>query len=296
MPKFDFEFKPTISHLDMATRSVVSNAFVGNYKSVFRGRGVEFEGFRSYMPDDDAGLIDWKASARIDTPLVREYIEERNLTLFFMLDCSTTMVYGSHDKLKNEYAAELVSALSFTMLKAGDMAGLSMFGDGILESVPAFMGMAQYYKIRKTLVNVENYGGKCAFSKSLSLLPGVLKDRSMLMLISDFLGVDEGWEKKLGILGKRYDLMGIMVHDPLDDELPKGVGHVMVYKPGDKGEQLLVNPDAVGPDYARVAAEQREKVRQAFKKAGAELVEMRTDKPFNEPILELFERRRALMR
>jgi len=297
MPRFEFEFKPTIKRLDIVAKGLVSTAFVGNYKSVFKGKGMEFEGFRAYTPDDDASRIDWKASARnMDEPLVREFVEERNLTLFFLLDASTTMVYGSHDKLKNEYAAEIVAALSFTILKAGDRVGLGMFSDGMVETVPPFMGMGQYYQLRKVITKTENYGGKCDFSKALKVVPGVLRERAMLILISDFQGVDGDWETKLRALGKRYDLMGIIIRDPLDIELPEGVGHVMVYNPNDKNEQMLVDVDSVRHDYARAAAEQTEKVKKAFRGAGAEVVETRTDTPFMQPLLKLFNRRRALLR
>ena len=118
--ELNLELSESIKRLKIFTNQIVNTSFVGGYKSVFKGHGMEFEDYREYTPNDDASTIDWKASVRSKQLLVREFVEERNLNVFFLIDASSSMVYGSTDKLKMEYAAEIVATLSYTILQAGD--------------------------------------------------------------------------------------------------------------------------------------------------------------------------------
>jgi len=121
-----------IKRLKILTTQIVNTKFVGGYKSVFKGRGLEFKDYRPYTPDDDASTIDWKASVRANKLFVRDFEEERNLNVFFLVDVSSSMVYGSIDKLKIEYVGELTAALSFVVLNAGDSVGFALFSDRIV--------------------------------------------------------------------------------------------------------------------------------------------------------------------
>ena len=118
-----------VKRLKILTNNIVNSQLVGNYRSVFKGRGLEFEGYRHYTPDDDASSIDWKASVRSKEMLVKQLIDERNVSVFFLIDVSSSMVYSTTDKLKVEYMAELVATLSYVILSAGDSVGFALFID-----------------------------------------------------------------------------------------------------------------------------------------------------------------------
>src|SRR3989338_7011118 len=134
-----------IKRLKILTNRIINTRFIGGYKSVFKGKGLEFEDYRPYTTHDDASTIDWKASVKSNQLLVREFVEERNLNTFFLIDVSSSMVYGSIDKLKVEYAAEVAAALSYVILNSGDSMGFALFNDKIVKNVLPAQGVVQYH-------------------------------------------------------------------------------------------------------------------------------------------------------
>src|SRR3989339_542148 len=202
--------------LEIFTKGMVNTNFLGNYKSVFKGKGLEFADYRPYMPDDDASLIDWKASVRANQFLIREFIEERNLNVFFLIDVSNSMILSSIPKLKCEYAAELVSCLSYAMLTAGDNIGYALFNDSIVKEMPPTGGLKQFYTFLDILTDPKMYSGNYDIKKAIKFLIERIKERTLVFIISDFIGAQQGWEKDLEIAANKFDLIGIMVRDPID--------------------------------------------------------------------------------
>lgn len=150
----------SLKRLDLVVKGLVNTSFMGNYKSVFKGTGLEFADYRRYSPgSDDASRIDWKASKRANQILVKEFVEERNIDVIFMVDVSSQMLTGSTKRLKAEYIAEFVSTLARNVLVAGDSVGFVLFSNKIVKEDWPKQGMAQYYSITKSLSNVSNYGG-----------------------------------------------------------------------------------------------------------------------------------------
>ena len=279
-----------IKRLKVLTHQIVNTRFIGSYTSVFRGRGLVFKDYRPYSPNDDAAMIDWKASVKAKKLLVREFEEERNLNIFFLIDVSSSMVYGSIDKLKMEYAGELIAALSYSVLNSGDSVGFALFSDKIIKTSPPTSGIIEYHNLIKTLVDPKYYGGKYDLNEALKFTLAFLKESSIVILVSDFIGLKSGWERYVKMVAKRYDLIGIMVRDPRDRALPDYSGQAVLEDPY-SGKQILVRPGLIGEEYKRHIARQEQQIRDVFIKAYADFLELYTDKPFVEPITNLFIRR-----
>lgn len=279
-----------IQRLKVTTQSLVNTKFVGGYRSVFRGRGLEFEDYRDYSGSDDASLIDWKASVRSNKLLIKQFTEERNLNVFFLIDVSSSMVYSSFDKLKIEYAGEIIAAISFMVLNSGDSIGYALFNDHIIKSAPPTRGMAQYHDIVKTLVNPKNYGGKYDLSNALKHSLAFLKEFSIVILLSDFIGLDKNWEHYLKMVSKKYDLIGIMIRDPRDKSLPESDSQVVLQDPY-SGKEIIVRPNTLNEKYKKFVQKQEQYIKDSFQKADADFMQLSTDKSFIEPLTKLFMRR-----
>lgn len=293
--ELNLELSESIKRLKILTNQIVNTNVVGGYKSVFRGHGLEFEDYREYTPNDDAATIDWKASVRSKQLLVREFVEERNLNVFFLIDVSSSMVYGSIDKLKMEYAGEIAAALSYVVLSAGDSVGFALFNDKIIKNMPPAQGMIQYHTLVETLVTPQYYGGKYDLNEALKFLLATLKQASVVMVISDFIWLKDNWEKYVKMVAKKFDLIGIMIRDPRDMTLPEYDGQVVLEEPF-SGKQILIRPGAISQAYKSYALRQENNVKETFLKAGSDFLELTTDQPFVKPLTNLFMKRARRLR
>lgn len=276
----------------MVAKQLVTSSFVGEYKSAFKGRGLEFESYREYLPTDDASLIDWGASVRSGGKLlVKQFVEERNLEIFFVIDASATMVFGTQDRLKNEYAAELSASLAYAMLQAGESVGACLFNDNIVESVPPAFGSRQFYILLKTLAHAQNYGGPKRMERAIQFANSTLQQGALLIIVSDFIGFKPEWLTLLKIACRKFDVMGLMVRDPRDLELPQTVGGEILFSDSLGGQKLIVETGHVREAYNKLARQQVEEVRRGFVEAGADLLVLRTDSPFIEPVTKFFSQR-----
>ncbi|MEM2121314.1 MAG: DUF58 domain-containing protein [Candidatus Woesearchaeota archaeon] len=291
MYEFDVNLKPLLKKLEVFSKKDISGGgFTGGYTSVFKGRGLEFEGYREYTPADDASLIDWKASLRSNELLIKEFAEERNVNVVFALDVSSSMSYASVKKLKNEYAIELIASLAFSILRAGDSIGLLMFSDKIKHYLKPALGHKQYYVIIKSLLNPKLYEGGFDLSTALSFLITNLKKGSIVILVSDFIGLKPDWQKILDVAVKKFDIIGIMIRDPVDNELPTKVGPVVISDPF-SDDELLVDPDYIKQKYDTYTKNQRALVREEFLKRRCGFIELTTNKPFEDEIIKFFKQR-----
>lgn len=279
-----------IARLKLVTNHIVNSKIIGGYRSVFKGRGLEFYDYRQYTPADDAWIIDWKASIRSKELLVREFVEERNLNVFFLVDVSSSMMCGSIDKLKIEYSIELVAALSYTILQAGDSMGFALFSDRVSRHEIPKSGVKQYYSIARSLVDPRYYGGNYDLAEALKFTMNFLKEFSIVIIVSDFIGLKNDWKRYVKIAAQKYDLIGIMIRDRIDEELPDYNGQVVF---GDvfSNRQLIVNVDSVKEEYAKHAKYLEKEISDTFINAGSDFLELDTDKPFIKPITDLFLRR-----
>ncbi len=291
MKELKLNLKPLIKKLEIFSKKKAFGEFAGEYRSVFKGHGLEFEGYRQYTVQDDANIIDWKASLRSGQLLVRSLIEERNLNVFFLMDVSNSMLFSSIPKLKCEYAAELIATLSSAMVQAEDNVGVGLFNNDVVKVVPPKTGRHQYFLIVHMLSDPKLYGGDYDFTKVLRFFTGYLKRNSLLIVVSDFIGLKEDWEKYLKIASHKFEIIGMMIEDPLDVTLPHNVGQVVVEDPYSKKE-LLIDPDTLRADYEAKTRAKIDKIKDIFLKSGSDLLELRTDQPFVTPVIRFFEKRK----
>ncbi|MFP4424004.1 MAG: DUF58 domain-containing protein [Candidatus Woesearchaeota archaeon] len=287
------DLKPLIGQLHLSSSNDVTGALTGSYLTVYKGRGLEFGGYRQYTAADDASSIDWKASMRSEHILVRELVEERNLNVFFLFDVSNSMLFASTDKMKCEYAIELIATMAFAIIRAGDSVGISQFNDDVLNNINPNVGSAQYYKIVHELTNTQNYGGGFNLTKALRKTTLILrKQRAMIILVSDFLGLtDTAWEDYVKSISTRFDLLPIMIKDPVDMTLPEHKGELIIEDPYSR-EQIMVNPTSMKEEYEKNARQQENKIIQTFKKYNVEVLKLKTDKPFMRDLIGHIQRRR----
>lgn len=288
---FKVSLIPSIKKLEIYTKGLMTNKLIGRYQSSFRGKGLEFDTYRSYMPDDDASMIDWKATARSDDVLVKKFVEERNLNVFLLVDVSASMLYGSSaTKLKIIYAAELAASLCYAVLKAHDSVGFGLFNDRLQVYASPMLAPQQFYKLCSSLIDAEVYGGPYNLGNTLEEVFGFLPDKSVLVIISDFIGFSCSWEQKLKIAGKKFELVGIMVRDIYDRTLPADEVNLLVESPY-TNEQVLINPSELKRKYELHAKDEEEFVKNIFKKSNGDLLLLTTDKPFVNSLLTFFRRR-----
>lgn len=191
MVKLKLDFSHFLKRLEISSKNpYYTSLLTGNYLSSFKGSGIEFEDFRPYGPADDASKIDWLASSKSNELLVRNFVEERNVNFFVLLDTSSSMFFTSTDKLKCEYAAEMAAALIFSIIEASDNVGFAMFGKGIIKYLAPSSGKKHYFEILAMLQDEKNYGEPKKYDKSFQELLTYIKEKSILFIISDFIWID----------------------------------------------------------------------------------------------------------
>ncbi len=294
MKALELELPAEIKRLEILVKTLVTSKFIGNYRSVFRGRGLEFESYREYTPEDDSRLIDWKASARTNKVLIKELKEERNLDVTFLLDTSSKMLFGSTDKLKSQYATELIASLAYAILKANDNVSLITFNDKNIKIIPLANGEKQFYKIAKVLLDNNNYGNSFNLKDALNFALYNAKKESLLVIVSDFINPGKDWQYLLKVASQKFDVIALMIRDPRDRELPEN--YKITLESPETGRRIIVDTSVIKDKYSKYVNEEEEYVKQEFIKASSDFAEIITDKPFLEPLIELFGRRKKKWR
>jgi len=280
--------------VEIALGVLVENKIISRYRSIFRGKGLEFDGYRAYTQNDDAELIDWKATIRSSQTMIKQFQEERNLDVNFLLDVSSSMVFGSTDKLKSEYAAEVVASLSNFILSVGDNVGLYMFKDNVTHFLPSKGTKNQFYFILKTLVNSGLYGGPYDLENAINFMIKAANSKSLLFIVSDFIGLREGWKDSIKLARGKFDVIGVMIRDPRDRELPRNVGQVVISDPY-SNRTMMVDPEEIADEYAQLARANEEQIKECFINNNADFVQLVTDESFVKPIVNFFKRREILL-
>lgn len=254
------------------------------FKLLFRGKGLEFEKFRDFTPDDDAADIDWKTSSRAQKLLVKQYKEERDLKIFFLIDVGNNMAFGSGSKLKCEFVTELTAAFSKLIMEANDRVGLFLFSDSVKHFIPPKGGERHFQFLIDLLTRAETYGGVTNIDTALDYAMRYL-DRSVnsVIIISDFLKISYNTKKRLDVLSHQFETIAIRVRDPLDLTLPTIEGEIVLESPG-SGEQVIVNPKVARANYEQFAREQAKLVEDMFKKSEADFLDLITGRSFAIPL------------
>jgi uncharacterized protein (DUF58 family) len=280
------ELLKKVRQLEIRTRGLVNQVFSGEYHSVFKGRGMSFSEVREYQIGDDVRAIDWNVTARFDHPFIKIFEEERELTVMLLVDMSGSQFFGSQGQLKRDIAVEISAILAFSAMKNNDKVGALLFSDQIEKFVPARKGQSHALRIVRELISFEPKHPATSIKGALDYLNHVLKKRSIVFVISDFM--DSGYEASLRIAGKRHDLIGIRLLDPREHELPC-VG-LVTFRDAETGAQRWVdtaNPkvSAAFRAYRRAVEDSR---RATFIKAKLDSIDIRLDRPYMKPLVDFF--------
>ncbi len=205
------ELLKQVKQIEIRTRGIVNEVFSGEYHSVFKGRGMEFSEVREYNFGDDIRSIDWNVTARFGHPYIKIFEEERELTVMLLVDMSGSLMFGSVEKTKQQVAAELSAVLAFSALKNNDKVGLILFTDRIEKFVPPRKGKSHALRIIREVLSFEPEGNQTNLRQALEYFNHTIKKKAIVFLISDF--IDGGYEKILRIVGKKHDLIGIVLRD-----------------------------------------------------------------------------------
>jgi len=213
------ELLKQVRQIEIRTKGLVNQVFSGEYHSVFKGRGMEFSEVREYNFGDDIRNIDWNVTARFGHPYIKIFEEERELTVILLVDLSGSLAFGTIDKTKQQIAAELSAILAFSALKNNDKVGLFLFSDKIEKFIPPRKGRKHVLRMIRELLSFKPEGKMTNIKAALEYMNHAVKKKSIVFLISDFM--DEGYEKILRIVGKKHDLIGIVVNDQREKSIPK---------------------------------------------------------------------------
>jgi uncharacterized protein (DUF58 family) len=280
------ELLKKVRQLEVRTRGLVNQVFSGEYHSVFKGRGMEFSEVREYQYGDDMRMIDWNVTARFNHPFIKIFEEERELTVMLVVDMSGSQFFGSQSALKRDVAVELSAILAFSAMKNNDKVGMIMFTDRIEKFVPPRKGHGHALRIVRELLSFEPSRPATSIKAALEYLNHVQKKRGIIFVISDFM--DTGYEAALRIAGKRHDLIGVVLEDPREKELPN-VG-LMHLRDAESGMTRLVDTSdpSIRSFYRKYGMQMQESRKSLFIKSRLDDVEVRLDQPYLKPLIDFF--------
>ncbi len=283
------EILKKVRRIQIVTSALVNDLFAGQYHSAFKGRGMEFEEVREYQPGDDARTIDWNVTARTGRPFVKNYREERELTVVLLVDVSASQEFGTRQQLKSELVAELGATLAFSAIQNNDKVGLLLFTDRIEQFVPARKGTRHVLRVVRELLYHTPTGRQTDVALALEHLNRVLRRRAVVFLISDFQAPAYG--DALRVVRHRHDLIPVIVRDQREWQLP-AVRYVELLDP-ETGERLLVDTSAraVRRRFAELAQQRHDALLGEFRRLRIDSIEVRTGQAFIEPLMTFFRRR-----
>lgn len=283
-----------IRRLQIRARRAVEDLLGGEYHSVFKGTGIAFEEVREYQPGDDIRAIDWNVTARMGHPFIKRFVEERELTVMLLVDCSGSNQFGTRMQLKREVAAELAAILAFSAIANNDRVGLIAFTDKVEKFVPPRKGTRHVLRLIRDVLFYEPQGRGTCLREALDFLNRVLIRRAIVFLLSDFL--DKDYEQALRRTGKRHDLVAVPIRDPGEAELP-AVG-LLELEDAETGRQLLVDTSRaeVRTAFARQARLRREQLIQLTRSAGVDTIEVSTDGGHLDALVRFFKLRERRLR
>lgn len=278
MGKFNVDIAEKVAEFRSLIRKISTKEIL--FKILLRSRGLEFEGYRDFSLDEDASAIDWKASNRANKLLAKGYVEERDINVMFLVDVSDNMIFGSQEKLKCEFCAELVCALSDILINSGDKIGFILFSNEIIKINYPKGGKKQFDILIYEILNTDNYGGNYnsldIFKKTNELLNSSI---DLIILISDFLNINKEVDKKLKELRSLSEVIAISIKDPLDMTLPDINKEIFIENPR-TGGKILMNPRVAKRTYEKNSLKQRQLTKNLFKNSDIDFLEISTEKDF----------------
>ncbi|OHB45627.1 MAG: hypothetical protein A2094_01835 [Planctomycetes bacterium GWE2_41_14] len=278
-----------IQQIQIHTRRLVNEAFVGEYHSVFKGRGMEFDEVREYQPGDEIRTIDWNVTARMGRPFIKRYVEERELTVMLLVDVSASGNFGSIKHLKNEVATEICAILAFSAIKNNDKVGMIMFTDKIEKFIPPKKGPKHVLRVIRELLCSQPTGKGTNISVALEYLNKITHRRTISFVVSDFIAND--YSHAVRIANKRHDMIAITIADPREQELPN-VGFIEL-RDAESGEILLLDTaDSLArKEFGALNNRRMQEQSRLFRSMGVDEILINTNRHHVEPIVRFFRMR-----
>ena len=278
-----------VKRIEIRTRGLVNDLFGGEYHSVFKGRGMTFSEVREYQPGDDIRLIDWNVTARTGSPFIKIFEEERELTVYLIVDISASGEFGSNQQLKREFGAEIAAVLGFSAIKNNDKVGLILFSEDVEKYVVPKKGKSHVLRVVRELLYTDSKKSGTSIKKALDYLLKVAKRKSVIFLISDFL--DDGYWSSLKVVNRKHDLIGIQLYDPAEISLPD-LGLSKIEDPETRSAFWIdtSSKSALKALKKRLDIDQI-KFEKESRKIGFDIIPISTDQDFVEPLLSLFKAR-----
>lgn len=301
-----------IKRIEISTNRLVTDVFAGQYHSVFKGQGIEFEEVREYQPGDDVRTIDWNVTARTGKPHIKKFVEERELTVMVMVDVSRSCRFASVNMLKSQLAAEVAAVLAFSAIRNNDKVGLIIFTDKIEKFVPPRKGLSHVLHVIREVLYFKPKGRSTDIPQALEYLNKVTSRKSIAFMISDFLppgmiaaGVDQGihksdgltrkgeeLKKSLSIANKRHDIIAVTLNDQREMQLPEC--GLIILEDAETGKQLMVDSTnaALRGQYQQDNINRVKRREKFFRTVGIDFIDISTGVPYTDAIVKFFLKRR----
>jgi len=280
--------------IELRTRGLVNSLFSGEYRSTFKGQGMEFAEVREYLPGDEVRSIDWNVTARMRRPFVKRYIEERELTVMLAVDLSGSERFGTVRRFKSELATELGAVLAMSAVRNNDRVGVMLFTDRVEHVVPPAKGRRHVLRVIRDLLVHEPVGRGTDIAGALEYLRGMLRQKAIIFLVSDFFA--ENLERPLKLAAQQHDVVAVTIEDPSEDVLPD-IGLARLVDPETGATIDVDTSDArVRDGYARAVGAQHEARRRLMRRLAIDEIVMRTNGGYVEPLLRFFRSRETRSR
>ena len=278
-----------IRQIQIYTSRMVDASFAGQYESVFKGRGMQFDEVREYTPGDDIRTIDWNVTARTGKAYIKRYVEEREMTVLFAVDLSASGDFGTVNKAKNELAAEFCAVMAFAAAKNNDKVGLLIFSDRIELYIPPKKGISHMLRLIRELLYFKMPKRKTNINEALDYLAKVIRKKATVFLVSDF--IETNFKKSLSLLNKRHDVIAVSVRDPAEIALPN-IG-LIEFTDAETGELIVVDTSAkkFRNQYSGSASRQVDELKSTFRSINVDSINISTDRPYIQDLVRFFHMR-----
>jgi len=297
------EILKKIRQIELRTLRLVNESLAGQYHSVFKGQGMNFDEVREYQPGDEVRTIDWNVTARMNHPFVKKYVEERELTVILMVDLSGSGLFGSVSQSKREMAAEIASVLAFSAIRNNDKVGLLLFTEGVEKFIPPRKGRGHVLRVIREILVFQPEKLGTDLNGALDFLTRVTSHRAIVVILSDFLGSPKGGggmlatslaqasSTKLRQANRRHDVVAVRIADRYEAELP-GLGY-LVLRDAETGELVEVNTGDARrrKDFSERGAKAGTELKRVFNSARIDAIELRTDQPYEASLARFFQTR-----
>jgi len=278
-----------VRKIEIKTKGLSNHIFAGEYHTAFKGKGMAFSEVREYQPGDDIRSIDWNVTARYNSPFVKVFEEEREMTVMLLIDVSASGNFGTQEQFKRELATELAAILAFSAIKNNDKVGVIFFTDKVEQFIPPKKGKSHILRIIREVLAFQPTGKGTDIAGALEYFSAVIKKRSICFILSDFMSKE--FDRPLKIASKKHDLVALRIHDTREDTLPN-VGLVPM-QDAETEKMIFVDTSSkkVRDNFAKNRAQATAKLRKLFPSSGVDLIDITTGTDYVQPLINFFKTR-----